>query len=219
MTFLNIDDIDKTIYELIRKELVSLGLLPDILTSINYNLDKQALKESLPNGIIEVFGVSSWQNRDMKTLSRFVIDRTSILGGDIGGGGIVEEIIVNNGNEIINSYRLPSSRNLTYEIRFSTDSQAYELLSNKIISSVFGQGLNKSCLSDREGTVELFFNPIVKGSYNVSSYDFYERVFTIEVKNVIIENDVIQLSETNVPIKSIGFKVKDNQIEVTHIQS
>ena len=167
MTFLNLDDIDKTIFELIRKELVSLGLLPDSLTSVDYDLDKANLKAILPNGSIEVFGVSSWQNRDMKMLSRFVIDRTEIKKGQIGGGGIIEDRHTENGQDVIRVYKLSSSKNITYEIRFSTDSQEYELLSNSIISSTFGQNSNKLCLSERSETSELDFSVSFQGSYNV----------------------------------------------------
>lgn len=213
MKFLNLDDIDKTIFELLRLKVVSLGYLPNILNSVNYEREKASLKANSEHGIIEIFGVASWQDRNLKTLSRFTIDRTSIRRGQIGGGATFDSEL----NGIIKTYKIPSSRNITYEIRFSTNSQYLELLSNEIISSCLGTNSQKLCLSERVGVGLLSFNLVYKGSQNISSYDFYERVFTYEAMNVTLENEVEELTENFVSIDSIDFKIKNNQTDVAQI--
>ena len=211
MTFLSIDDIDKTIYEYIRREVVSQGFLPDILLP-NYSDNRQVLKDSLANGqLIDVFAPAPWQSRDMKELSRFVIDRTDSIKGKIGGGALIEERYTEGGVEKIRIYRTPSvSRTLVYEVRFCTDNVEYELKAHEVIAKVFGFSKNVLCLSERPGTVALDMRIVWKGEYNATKYDFYERVFTYHVEDLFLDVTMTELDENYVPIKEIRLNIDEN---------
>jgi hypothetical protein len=217
MTFLTIDDIDKSIYEHLRKEVVLMGYLPDILDA-DYEAQREVIRTS-KGQLIDVFAPAPWQSRDMKELSRFVIDRVDTIKGKLFGGGTIEERIIENGVERIKVFNLPdNSRTLVYEVRFATDNADYELLAHDIIAKVFGMIKRLSCLSEREGTEGLDFRIVWKGEYNASKYDFYERVFTFHVEDLFLEMHIEENERTFSPIVEIRVDIKENnQAIVTEI--
>lgn len=209
MTFLTIDDIDKSIYEHLRKEVVRLGYLPDILGA-DYEAQREAIRAS-KGQLIDVFAPAPWQSRDMKELSRFVIDRVDTLKGKLFGGGTVEERIVENGVERIKVYKMPeNSRTLVYEVRFATDNADYELLAHDIVAKVFGMIKRLPCLSERLGTEGLDFRVVWKGEYNASRYDFYERVFTFHVEDLFLDMHIKEDERTFSPIIEIRVDIEEN---------
>ena len=86
------EQIERSIFEAVREELVDKNMLPDITT---FNLATgqnawetalQVLKGSNTHGwVAELFGVSGYQTKNTKKVPRIVIDSQQFLPGELGG--------------------------------------------------------------------------------------------------------------------------------------
>ena len=82
-----LEEIDRTIYELIRKRLVADGYLPDIA---NYRTEKDYIEakkqiEAQKGFVIELHGVGTPEARDERIICEITIDRKQIEAGMLGG--------------------------------------------------------------------------------------------------------------------------------------
>ena len=212
MTFLNIQDVDRTVFELVRRELVRLGYIPDILLP-NYEQNVLALQQSLAGGIINVFGVGSWQSRGNLSGNRFVLDRVSVEKGRIGFGTLKEVKEIIDGQETYKVYKLPQyARDIVYELRFTTLYNNYQEIADHLVGRAFPESNYTKCLSQRQGTEGIDILICVDNSYDNSNQDFYERVYTITAKDLVLEQYVYEA-------KSVSNGVAYDFVPVTEIIS
>lgn len=209
------EELDRTVYEHIRRQLVTIGALPDrkLMTAAAYKAAKDVLEA---NGtLIEVFGQGGTEARDKKKINRITILRRNTQRGSLGAFGIhsINPVYDNSGNtepENIVSYtkvRQPSGcKNVIYEIRSIAVKTKYERIMIKAINDALGYGdyiniVDPATLNNVEGKEEFL---AIAGDVDVSSTNFIERLFTYQYLDVWVDEPVT-VSTTIVPITEIDW--------------
>lgn len=189
MTFLNLSDIDKTILTAVLNEVISAGYNLDVSLYANeaaYTAALDTLRATIPEKeLIYVYGVSSAKAKGVKTSAQVIINRQrdelGLIGGDV-------KITEQNLDGTFNSVRLPSNTvTLTYEIRVACEFVKYERIIFSCLSKALGMRKRIKCLSERTGTASLSFQIDKISEYDASSYDFIQKVYTYEVRDVFLE--------------------------------
>lgn len=223
-TPISLQNLDRTIFELIRLRAVANEAIPDITsftgTPQEVNAAYQAEKETmLANNktIIELYGTSVAAIRDTKTQEKIVIDRKSI---GIANRATIGNYIVPNGDNFQEKKTIDDN-NVTYEIRVIASTVKSERLAYKIISEALGSGVvaRKSIIDSGEFEGE-YFEINFQSCVNVTTlHDAMEYVYTYICPNILLlEDEIIQ--ENIVPLIKIGVDIstKGENPQNTEIQ-
>lgn len=193
---MTLEDVDRTIYELIRLKVVAAGLLPDITnyaTAQDYNDAKEALAATTKyNQIVEVIGVGAMNARDEKRTCRIVIDRKSIVQGEIGSYGVTEFDRNVDGQTFTKSRRDSTTYDLQYDIRCISNSAHYDRILNGIVLQTFSLVSYQSIVDGTGfGEDQLLITQV--DSRNVTSSDLLEYLYTYQASDVyLLDNTVVK---------------------------
>lgn len=194
-----LEEIDRTVFELIRLESVRLGFLPDILLFTNdpegYNKAKLQIQKD--KYLIEVFGVGSSESRDEKIHTKIVIDRTGNPFGSIGSFGVTGFEKDDKGK--FKKFKYPSmTMDLHYDVRIITNSTAKERVCQMLLLRCLG--VNKFIESiETKDTYHI----IRDGFFNLSAARLLEYSLKYIIKDIYLEECEIlgegipQLTEVN----------------------
>jgi len=143
---MTITDIDRTIFELLRLELVAGGNLPDI-TTLSAKEDYQAAKDAIESDetkeLIDCMGVGPMDGKIGIRMNRINISREGKTVGATGGFPSIEFDLVSGvegeGSAVYNKLFLPdSSRDIDYEIRIYCNKISSERIISSIIDRILG---------------------------------------------------------------------------------
>lgn len=190
MTFLNITDLDRTVFYAINSQVIHAGYFVDPTLYTDpavFNTALQTLKQSLPlKELIYVYGVNDSKNRNENTPAQIIINRTQKTSGTVGGGVSFYEKNLDN---TFSKYKLPeNTTTVSYEIRIATNIIDYERIMFALISKALGTRKVLNCLSDRAGTADknIQFDKI--SDYDSgSNYNFIQRVLIYELRDIFLE--------------------------------
>lgn len=188
---MTLEDLDRTIYEHIRLEVVRLGYLPDVTLYATPELYRNAL-ESLQQTlkfkqIIDVLGVGAENSRDDKRPNRIIIDRLTITQGSLGSYGVTD-FEKQPDDSFTKSQRNYSTQDIQYNVRCISNSAHYDRVLNQIIINVYNRlnykkVLENGILTDDEILITQ------TDARDVSSTDLLEKLFIYTVEDVYIGDD------------------------------
>lgn len=198
-----LEEIDRTLYECLRLELVSLGYLPDIV-QFNTENDYLKAKKDIEDGkgfVVELHGVGSTEVRDAVQVCNVTLDRKGIPAGSLGGGTFQ---YIPNSNGKFDKEQIPSmSSNVTYEVRVLSNSTKSERIITEMLLRVFGHRVYIPVLQQYNPDKKKNFLLISQGSVNVTATNLLERVFTFVVPDVWLGKSA--LIEEIPPLTSVHF--------------
>ena len=206
-----LQNLDRTIFELIRLRLVANDCIPDITTftgtAEQINAAYQAAKEAMMgNGkiAIELFGTSAPAIRDTKTQEKIVIDRKNIGLSTRAMQGLY---IVESGPTYTEK-RTVDSNTINYEIRVIATTIAAERLAWKVMSEALGTGLiNVKSLNDNAVFEGEWFSINLQSVVNVTTlHDVMEYVYSYSCPDVLLLEDTV-IQENIVPLIQIGVDI------------
>lgn len=207
----SLEIVDRTLFEYIRREVVTQGLLPDWRTfnvgtinerQIAYEAAKSAMRES--GELVEVYGVGSAKARGTKAISMITVDRKNVLNGSVGGSGVV---YTDNGDDTFSKHEMPDSTcNVIYEIRGICNTTASERKTAKALANVFGRRRGIKALDlfteDFDGEHLIIES---QGSVSLNTDDFIEWVHTFQIVDAWIDEAVL-ISANIVPLTTVNIK-------------
>jgi len=211
---MKLQEIDRSIFEKLRKVLVEAGLLPDITlyaTPEEYNAAKDILRETLPDKqLIEIVSIGSSYDRGDKTSAKIIIDRKRESDGSIGAFGVTEyEAYTESGEDKFRKVKYPySTKDVYYEIRFICQSTVKErilfgLFNKSLGNMLLHQGLNEFA-QNTEDCFLLKRDTLV----NTSAVDnVIEWMYGYTAKDVWVEDKSVLL-EGIVPLNTFEFDLK-----------
>jgi hypothetical protein len=190
---INLETLDRTIFELIRLKLVALGNLPNwrglsgtlAQKQVAYEAAKAAIRAS-GKEVIDLYSTGSTYSREDLSKSKIVINRKNIGFGDIGANGTVAHTQLN-GTTYEEQPMPDSSTHVRYEIRCISDKSTYERVIYGAIQSALGmRRMTNAC--DWANGWKFDLEPILivhSGYVDVSGgSELMEYLFTYEVKDV-----------------------------------
>lgn len=203
MTTYSLEQLDRTIFEHLRLEVVRLGYLPDVTqytTGTAWQSARDILRGSISGGqLIDVFGVGSSDDRLELTAAKIIVNRTDERNGDIGAGGV---IFTDNGSSFTKSTLPQTTSDITYEVIINADTVAYERRMSNIVARAFGKMKHIAVIeSDGElsATNRLFIRLVQK--FDQSNLNFLQKVCTFIVQDIFLSTDVttedVDISELN----------------------
>lgn len=209
------EEIDRAIFEHIRLGVVEAGYLPDINLSATESLwiaARDALRASLPDKeLIEVFGVSTSDDREEYTTSKILINRTDEMPGIVAGGGVEYEAV---SNGFIQQKVPTSSTDITYEVIFNASSVKYERIISNILNKKFGKraflasmGTNGQLNPDKP----FYFQQIQK--FDSSAMLFLQKTLIFKVTGIFLSAESETITDSIVPINSITFTIQSTHTE------
>lgn len=213
MTF-SLAEIDRTIFEYLRLGLVQAGYLPDMTQYTNqtdWDSARAALSQSLPDGMIEIFGVGTADDRDEWNGNKIVVNRTNEDNGILGGGGI--EYTRNTDGTFTSQFIPQQSTNITYEVQFNAMSAAYERVISEMVTRALGI---KRYINSVDNTGVLsnnkFFYLKRIQKIDSSSLHFLQKTVIFNVEDIFLTAETNILDTDIVPMNSITFRL----LAVTH---
>lgn len=208
MTTYSLEQLDRTIFEHLRLEVVRAGYLPDITqytTGTAWQAARNTLRGTVGGQLIDVFGVGSGDERDELTGAKIIVNRTDERNGDIGAGGTIMTPIVDG----FTKSTLPQTcSSITYEIVINADSVKYERLMSNIVSRAFGKMKHISVVNSNgslSSTDRLFIRLVQK--FDQSNLNFLQKLCTFIVDDIFLSTDVTVNDVDIVPINSIEFVI------------
>lgn len=207
----SLEQIDKGVYEAIRKIVVSNGYFPPLVQSeIEFNYYKSLILDS-GKKVVEVFPVGYLKRKQELVYNGIYIERTDSDKGDFGTNSIqfIEKNI-----EGVKSYDKVKTdyypENLTYTITILTDTTAYERLMYGFLNEAFGKRkLIKGINSDRTET-DYSFWLMYQGFGDTSSDEFTEKQYRYKAKDLRLNEP--ELIEAVPEMTSIEIEIKPSQI-------
>jgi hypothetical protein len=207
MTF---QELDRTLFELIRLEVVAQGYLPDWRTiagadlatkKANYELAKQAIRTA-GKMIIEVFGVGVGEEREEKLANMIEVNRQALSVGTIGQQGIQYFKSQGDGFDIVESQGTTSI--VSYEIRYFTNKTAYD----RIIYGILDKALRKQLRVNLVDNSWAFTGPMAYFEFEswvdaTTRFDMFERIWRLKAMDVQV-NQEITVATDIVPIDTIN---------------
>ena len=202
---LTLEEIDRTIYELIRKRLVDDGYLPDIS---NYSTEKEYIEakkqiEVQKGFVIEVHGVGTPEARDERIICEITIDRKQIEAGTLGGE--TPRFIKDPNTGKFTKEKIPAiCSDVRYEIRVFSNSIQKERVAFQTLMELFTHRnyypITEQYNADRKKWL-LFTS---RGSVDVSTIDVREHLFYYVAEDVWLgKYDVVR--ENIAPMSSAHF--------------
>jgi len=220
------EEIDRTIFELIRLEIVRLGFLPDVTSYLTDNAAYQVAKNNLRNTLddkqlIDIFGVGTTDARDEKTVNKITVRRKEAPKGTLGGFPVVEYDPITVGNTVtgFNKFKMPEhTKNIKYEIRYISRSVKFARIMSQIIEDTIGvrRYINPVKNDGSFDTVKNFFIEM-SNEVDVSDDNVIEYLFTYDVKDVFIQRRRQINTAPIVPLTTVN--VKPNAINIEEIES
>ena len=207
---MTLEDIDRTIYELLRLKIVAAGYLPDITTFATpqeYRDAIEALAATLKyKQPVMLLGIGAENSRDDKRPNRIVIDRKSIIQGNVGSFGVTDFEMNDDGQTFSKNQRDATAYTIQYNIRCISNSAHYDRILNDIVLQTFSKVSYKSIIDgDAFGTETVLINQI--DSRDVSSTDLLENLYTYQVEDVYIV-DATTLNDSVKPISKVDISVE-----------
>jgi hypothetical protein len=222
---MTLTELDRTIFEHIRRSLVTEGYLPDVTTFQNiddYVAAKQAIVDSGLE-VIELFGHGASDSRGKFGGNRITINRT---GSETGAtGGSPSEEFKRTGTGVGSTFTKikyqDATKDISYEVRVIATSTLYERIAQDIIDYAFGE--RRYVLTvDEEGEFTadhvLLLN---NGTVNLKSTEDYQEMMTkYEIKDVWVGRE--NITKTNIKaLSSITFSLylgrEENSTEAIQI--
>lgn len=195
-----VQTVDRSITEHVRRKSVELGFLPDVTlysSSVDYTAAKEALKiTNNLKSIIEVYGIGASETRDDKSDAKIFLDRSGETVGTVGGWP--EEFYTKNIDGTFNKYRMPDmSYDVMYELRTITTNTQIDRTMDSIIRRVLGARKYIKLIDSNGEDTNIVMLVLFKGSADVSSDGYLERVYKYEVNQVWLEEP--ELLAENIP--------------------
>jgi len=215
MTF---DEIERAVFEVIRKKIVSLGYLPDIALYqptddvAGYEAAKKAIRDS-GKKIIDIKGVGDPKARGELDYNSIFINRGDIADGSLGFKCTnFYEKIVEGEETYFNVYENASGTvDIEYQIGYITDDVNYDrliqsILFNSLRKKNYFKGINSLGNKTTEG-----FNTRYITTLDKSGKDYIERAARYDFMDIILEDriflyrtsQITDISIENVPTENI----------------
>ena len=219
-----LEEIDRTLFELIRLKLVKYGLLPDITqyTSLqDYKSAKDAI-ESSGKEVVEIRGVGTAEARDTKLSHEIIIDRKGASVGVLGGYPATQFVEDTENGTLSKQYLPDATNNIEYEIRVISNSIKYERILSQLIYQTLGIRKYHKVVENYNSFLDKEFFMTYNGDIDVTSTQTKERLFRYMVNDVWIGSDDIEsllIRDNIVPLTSVTFitsliDLKGNEFEV-----
>jgi hypothetical protein len=185
-----------------------LGYLPDSTLSASandYKIARETLKATLtPNQLIDVFGVSSRDDREEKLVSKFTINREPKVKGDIAlAPSEIVTSYMDGENQRFRREKLPEfCYDIPYTIRLITDHTAHDrIMSHALDNSLGDRRYLKPIDEDGNETADFILVEFT-GGYDLSSKTFVERIFKYVAKDVWLQDSIL-VRENIFPMDSV----------------
>lgn len=203
---LTLTQVDRGIYEAIRREVVRSGYLPDIRTyapndedeKTRYANDVDNWKETTGKDAIEVWGVANYDKRSSGTINNIIINRITRNKGGVGAGTIDFElqpkVNPSDPDELprYTKYRLPEgSYHLIYQLTYNTDTALMDRVINQIIGQAMGTRKYIKAFDAAYQETGAGFWLFYQTEADTSGDDYMERTISYQVKDVFLESEVI----------------------------
>ncbi len=211
--------IDRTIYETIRRVLVSSGNLPDITlatTAADYESARLAIQDNPNMELIDLYGVGSNESRGKKNV-RITVDRSGISPGQLGGGPATcfESYKDGNDEDKFRKYIYPEmSSDVSYSIRTIGTNTSIDRLLNSAVLTAFGhRRYLKEVVNDHTDLIDTFLIAF-NGSSSINATEWVENLFNYSVRDAWILTPIL-IQEDIIPINSVNFnygQLIDNKI-------
>lgn len=216
---ITLEELDRSIFELIRLEIVAMGYLPDVVQYPNAK-DYEAAKQQIIQNkgfIIEVDGVGSGEARGERVMCSISVDRKDITMGSIGGNTVQYRKV----NDKFTKERVPqATSNIMYDIRIYTNSLAKERLISEMIYDIIGHRNYYRIAEEYNTFGDKKFFGISKGDISMAKGKQLERLFKFEVEDVWIGRNKV-LTNNIVPLTSVvyRFALKDMSGDVEIVEN
>ena len=206
---MTLEEIDRAIFETLRKGLVSAALLPDITSYATVDL-YEAAKDTMrqltsDDEVVEILGVGSAYSRGEKTSSIILVDRAGEATGSIGGfGATMFKSYEEEGNLKYGKYMCPySTKNITYNIHVISTSVVKDRILKNLLDNTLKSYNNLSGVNSSGIATDNKFDIYRENIANLSSVDnIIEYMYNYTVRDVWIEDEVL-LSDGIVPLINI----------------
>lgn len=192
--------VDRTLFELLRLELVAAGFYPDVTaynTEVDFNAAVVALASSQPDkSCIEVLGVGMPNARGRANTNRIVIDRVGRSNGSVAAApAILYERQV---DTTYNKYQYPDkTEDLAYSIRAMAKSVYAKRVMSDLIVNVLGIRSYKNSLTDALTLTGEAFLLEKTGEADVGNNDYLEEVFFYTVSDLWLQD--FKLLKSGIP--------------------
>jgi len=221
MEEVNLESLDRTIFELLRLRLVAIGYLPDITlfsTLAEYEAEKKAWEADPSKTLVEVFGVGPSKARNRKESHRILIDRKKSSVGSLGGNTIhytenAEELPDEDFKRFTKRRRPENTFNVHYEIRIITDSARVDRKLSDVIYSGLGTKRATKLFEGNDFGDKLALL-VYDDDVDVSSTDFIERMYQYSFMDVWLDSTSEVLSDNIAPILEITMEINDEVQEI-----
>lgn len=209
MTF-TLAEIDRAFFEYIRLEIVKAGFLPDMLlysSQEEWDAAREQLSQTLPNGLIEIFGVGAADDRDEWTGNKIVINRTTEENSSRVGGGAIEYIRNPTTNTFTSQFIPFQATNITYEVQFNAMNVMYERIMSDIVTKALGHKGFKNSMGAISLNIDKFFYVRRLQKIDTSVLHFLQKVVIFNVEDIFLTADSEILDTDIVPMNSITFRL------------
>lgn len=223
-----LEQIDKGLYEAIRKAIVKSGFLPDILlypTEVSF-LAQRILIEQSGKNIIELFPVGFQQSKQEIRYNSIYLERGEIAQGDFSTSRVVDFIEKPADGIIPKSYDkvlMPDYPvNISYTVTLFTNTSLYERIIYKILQDALGKRkFMPGVKLDRTFTDPKFWL-FYQGNTDTSGADFIEKQYRYQAKDIILDDpeliyNVPEMNEVvieSMPSKAITTLELDSLIKI-----
>lgn len=223
MNLFTYDELDRTLFEYIRKRIVEIGYLPDVTLYANatlYDAAKVSLRNAKPQKqLIDIFGVGSADDRDELTSNKITINRTTENSGNLGGGGF-EYIDLGNNSGFTKQYIPESSTDITYEIRLNAINTYHERIMSDALNKVFGKTRFLKVVNP-DGTINpnKAFEIVFLNKIDTSAMSFLMKTITLRTAGVFLSADSNIIDAPIVPLNTIefGLYLRKEPLDLLHM--
>jgi hypothetical protein len=194
------ENLENGVYEAIRKHLVSIGRLPNIVihnTEDSFNVALGILRASLAlegKQIINVVNVQTTEGRDDMQLNTFYINyKSKGKSGAVPNKITLEEKTAANVPRYAKLYRrvrITAPEDLAYEVRYMTDSNENDKLMEQGLGIAIGE-CNYIEAFNNAGTAQGTFLIRFNGLIDMSTGRYFDRIARYVIKDSIIYEPVV----------------------------
>lgn len=182
-------DIDRTIFEALRKAVVAEGFLPDITLYADGRSYQTAVEDLAQNlkfkQPIYVLGVGAENSRDDKRPNRFVIDRMPLEPGTLGSFGVVNFAENEDGTSFTKKESDSTTYDIKYEIRCISNSTYYDRIMQTILLTTFNKISYQFLVQGSIVTDEVILVRHL-GAADMKAGDLLESIYTYQAEDIFI---------------------------------
>lgn len=237
---LELDTLDRTVFEMVRKSVVAAGRLPDWRTIVGADVNEKRLnyktaKNVMKSGgtdVIEVFGHGGARNRGIRYANTIVIDRVSTAKGTLGAYAIknlsdtegdddFSSDFGGTGSNQFSETRLPHrSYDISYQIRYFSDNIFNLNLMEGLLFNIFNISPYIQILQPNSWDInpQISVLTTVGNTLDLTSPEYLEKIFQVEMMDYwVYDTNIIS---TYVPLNTINFGIlnKFDSSELTNVQ-